>query len=183
MAGACSKISSHLRSCSFLGSPPSLRHLLSSPATTDCCPRFLASLHCSLPLAHLPFQFHRQFSASSSGDDSELWGLGESTRARIELDDLTSSGLNEVAGRVTGAGSILPVGSLTSLLDHYHDLTGFPWLVFLSSSFFIQDILLTGKLCHSLSASGNAIRSVTQLIWFFTRRLVYILIRQTFSKC
>lgn len=153
MAGASSKLQSQLRCCTLLGSSTSLRRLLSSPTPTHS-PRLLASLNCSLPLALCHFKFHRQFSGSSSGDDSELWRFGDSTGARIELDDPTTSGLNDVANRFTDGGSIFPVESLIWLLDHYHDITGFPWLAFLSLAFFIQDILLAGKLLQEMLLAG-----------------------------
>ncbi|XP_031401334.1 ALBINO3-like protein 2, chloroplastic [Punica granatum] len=148
MAVASSKLLSHLRRRSLLRSSPSLirtRHLL-PPPTPIHSPRFLDSLDCPLPSTQSPFQFSRCFSASSWGDDSGLWRLGESASARSELDGPISSGLNEAAHEVVSSvsdgGSILPVKSLISILDYCHDLTGFPWWALIASSTIAMRIML-----------------------------------------
>ncbi|KAK4763256.1 hypothetical protein SAY86_009024 [Trapa natans] len=137
MVRAYSKLSSHLRSWRVLSNSPFLCHLPSSN-----CHRFIASLYCPPPLSRPQFQFHHQFSDSSSRDDPKLWGFGESMGAGFEVDDLITSGLNEAADRVTKGGSVLPIESLTALLDYYHGITSLPWWAVIASSTLAMRITL-----------------------------------------
>lgn len=134
MAGASSKLLSHLRRYTIRRSSPSLVN----PGRPVSSPKLIqghllpSSVSGWPPCAQSSFRFNRFFSASSSDENSEPFGIGESTTVS-ELRDRTSSGLNGVADEVFSSvideGSILPVSALISLLDRYHDLTGLPWSV------------------------------------------------------
>ncbi|KAK4764067.1 hypothetical protein SAY87_013505 [Trapa incisa] len=156
MAGAASKFLSHLRRSSLRCS--SL--CFANPGCYLSSPKLIQGhfhpgsdsgwLLCS----QYSFGSNRFFSTGSSDENSELFGIGESTAVRNELCDVSSSGLNGVADEIFGGvireGSILPVRALISLLDRYHDLTGFPWWFVIVSSTLAMRIALLPALVLQL---------------------------------
>nr|XP_016512092.1 PREDICTED: ALBINO3-like protein 2, chloroplastic isoform X1 [Nicotiana tabacum] len=90
---------------------------------------FLNSLLPSQPL--LAGTHCVSFCRSFSTRDWRVGDIGDSVMTQYEKTELSLIGEN-VSGSVED--SILPVRALISLLDGYHDLTGFPWWIIIASS-------------------------------------------------
>ncbi|KAL3324174.1 hypothetical protein AABB24_038385 [Solanum stoloniferum] len=69
------------------------------------------------------------FCRSFSTRDSRIGDISDSAVTQYENTELISENITESVEE-----SILPVRALISLLDGYHDLTGFPWWIIIASS-------------------------------------------------
>lgn len=108
-----------LRRCRshFLSSAP-LCHLFNAPIPTLT----------QTPQRAFYFRPHVHFYHSHSADDSSGGGDGVGDGYSEVLIPAETVNLSErVIESVAGEESSLPVRALISILDTYHDLTGFPW--------------------------------------------------------
>ncbi|KAG6703279.1 hypothetical protein I3842_07G076000 [Carya illinoinensis] len=123
-------------------------------------PRFLPPLN---PTASFHL-FHSRSFSSHLPDDSELGRLGSDpcAEAAAEL-ELLNAGLGKVTEAeldVTVDDSILPVHWVISMLDGYHDLTGFPWwIVIASSTLALRVALLPVLICRL-----NKLKKIAELL-------------------
>ncbi|KAL3520552.1 hypothetical protein ACH5RR_018701 [Cinchona calisaya] len=97
-------------------------------------------LHPTFPPSNLPvrqhltpyaFLFNRSLSTSESANHFD--GDSDLSQADLLSSAVDIAGTGEISFS-TGEESILPVRVLISLLDGYHDLTGFPWWLVIASS-------------------------------------------------
>ncbi|KAJ7978240.1 ALBINO3-like protein 2, chloroplastic [Quillaja saponaria] len=93
----------------------------------------------------LPDVFHSRFISTHADDDSLIRGADSFTDTGADS-ELINVGLGEVAENVAlgggGEDSILPVNSVISMLDGYHELTGLPWWIIIASSTLVLRVAL-----------------------------------------
>lgn len=101
----------------------------------------------------IPTNFSFSCTFSTRGSQQGSLNLDtDSVETQSEVSDLGFGGteIGDSLGNVSGEDSILPVRALISLLDGYHDLTGFPWLVVLLLLYHIPvQIIFKTSVFHS----------------------------------
>ncbi|KAK2658781.1 hypothetical protein Ddye_005314 [Dipteronia dyeriana] len=124
-------ILSHLRR-----SHAPLHHAVCSLITSPTPP--LHPSYFTLRLHFPPAAAFHFYHSRSTDDDSEFGSVSDSFQIPSEMVNW-SEGVSQIS---SGEDSILPVRALVSLLDSFHDLTGFPWWITIASSALALRILM-----------------------------------------
>lgn len=110
-------------------------HILSSSSSSSssCISSLYSSYYISTTQSHnhtphiqyINLYTPRYFSTH----DANIYSEPDSVATQLDVSELGFSTLQIGEQISSDADSVLPVRALISMLDGYHDLTGFPWLV------------------------------------------------------